>query len=273
VCGSGVWDGGDPDSHLALSAGDGFIIPGVPTYQELTELSRLPDPSSLLFSVRSDAPAQGEPGRREAVEHWSFLAGRDGYMITPLDTRSGHGSATYCGDVDVDGLVYQVHRGPRRRILQAWTDSEGAWQGRFVLDDAIWAVPVPPEPEPVNCPWCAGGPPETLRLAGSGPIDGILSVWAAEHADGTGRGIIIQHDPDDEEPGTVSFEPAHSVVEAGLRGWALSDDELALQFTEDAARALEIPDVDGWLRFRLVVRPAARRALRAGLEKALPMSS
>ncbi|MFJ8582997.1 hypothetical protein [Micromonospora sp. NPDC093277] len=29
------------------------------------------------------------------------------------------------------------------------------------------------------------------------------------------------------EPDTVCFEPAHSVVEAGLRKWALSDDELA----------------------------------------------
>lgn len=250
-----------------------FTIRGVPTYEELTELSCLPDPSTLLFSARSGAPAEGEPGRREAVEHWSFLAGRDGYIVTPLDTRSGHGSATYCGDVDIDGLVYQVHRGPRRRIVQAWMDSEGAWQGRFVLDDAIWAVPVPLEPEPIDCPWCAGGPPDTLRLAGSGPVDGIFSVWVAEHADGTGRGIVIQHDPHEDEPDTVCFEPAHSVVEAGLRGWALSDDELALQFTEDAASELEIPDVDGWLRFRLAVKPAARRKLRAELEKIIQLSS
>ncbi len=65
------------------SSGIAFIISGVPTYEELTELSRLPDPSTLLFSGRSDAPTQGEPGRREAVEHWSFLAGRDGYTVTP----------------------------------------------------------------------------------------------------------------------------------------------------------------------------------------------
>ncbi|MEJ3749056.1 hypothetical protein WEI85_38050 [Actinomycetes bacterium KLBMP 9797] len=243
----------------------------MPTYEELTQLSRLPDPSTLLFSARSGAPAQGEPGRREAVEHWTFLAGRDGYTVTPLNTRSGHGSTTYCGDVDIDGLVYQVHRGPRRRIVQAWMDSEGAWQGRFVLDDAIWALPVPPEPEPVDCPWCAGGPPGTLRLAGSGPVDGIFSVWVAENADGTGRGIVIQHDP--HGPDIVYFEPAHSVVDAGLRGWVLSDDELALQFTEDAASELGIPDVDGWLRFRLAVKPAARRELRAGLEKMLKLSS
>ena len=170
------------------------------------------------------------------------------------------------------GLVYQVHRGPRQRIVQAWQDSPGAWQGRFVLADAIWAEPVPPEPEPNTCPWRAGGPPETLRLAGSGSVDGIFSVWAAEHANGTGRGIVIQHDPDDDEPDTVCFEPAHSVV-AGLRGWDLSDDELALQFTEDAASQLEIPDLDGWLRFRLAVKPAAQRQLRAGLEQLLPMSS
>ena len=169
-----------------------LIISRVPTFEELTALSRLPDPSTLLFSGRSDAPSQGEPGRREAVQHWSFLAGRAGYHVTALDTRSGHGSATYCGDVDVDGLVYRVHRGPRQRILRSWTDGEGAWQGRFVLTDAIWAEPQPPEPEPGTCPWCMAGPPETFALAGSGPVDGIFSVWAAEHADGSGRGIVIQ---------------------------------------------------------------------------------
>ncbi|MEV4826115.1 hypothetical protein [Micromonospora sp. NPDC049274] len=95
----------------------------------------------------------------------------------------------------------------------------------------------------------------------------------AEHADGTGRGIVIQHGPHEDEPDTVCFEPAHSLVEAGLRGWELSDDELALQFTEDAASKLELPDVDGWLRFRLAVKPAARRKLRAGLEKLLQLSS
>jgi hypothetical protein len=172
----------------------------VPTFEELTELSRLPDPSTLLFGTRSGAPAEGESGRREAVEHWAFLAGRHGYTVTPQDTHSGHGSATYCGDVDVDGLLYQVHRGPRRRVVQAWMDSDGAWQGRFVLDDAILAIPVPPKPGPIECLWCSGGPPDTLRLAGSGPVDGTFSVWVAEHADGTGRGIVIQHDPDEEEP-------------------------------------------------------------------------
>ncbi|MFC0526605.1 hypothetical protein [Phytohabitans kaempferiae] len=67
----------------------------------------------------------------------------------------------------------------------------------------------------------------------------------------------------------MSFEPAHSVAEAGLRAWALSDDELALRFTAAAASDLEIPDVDGWLRFRLPEKPAARRKLRAGLETLL----
>jgi hypothetical protein len=245
----------------------------VPTYEELTELSRLPDPSTLLLSVRSGAPTEGEPGRREAVEHWSFLASRDGYTVTPLGTRSGHGSATYCGDVDIDGLNYQIHRGSRRRIVEAWLDSEGAWQGRFVLGDAIWAVPVPTEPEPTGCPWCAGGPPDTLRMAGSGLVNGIFSVWVAEHADGTGRGVVIQHDPHEDEPYTVSFEPGHAVVEAGLRGWALSEDELALQFTEDAAGELQMSAADGWLRLRIAVKPAERRKLRTGLEKILQQSS
>jgi hypothetical protein len=241
----------------------------MPTFEELNELARLPDPSTLLFDVRSGAPADGEAGRREAVEHWSYLAGRGGYTITPLDTRSGHGSLTYCGDVDVDGLVYQVHRGPRQRIVQAWQDDAGTWQGRFTVTDGIWAVPVLPEPEPVVCPWCTDGPPDTLRLAGSGMADGVFSVWVAEHADGTGRSIIVQDDPDDDESQTVCFEPAHRVVADGLRDWAVLDDELALRFTEAAADALELHDVDGWLRFRLAVKPAHRRRLKAGLQKIL----
>jgi hypothetical protein len=243
----------------------------MPTFEEYSELARLPDPSTLLFDVRSGAPADGEAGRREAVEHWSYLAGRNGYTITPLDTRSGHGTTTYCGDVDVDGLAYQVHRGPRRRIVQAWQDDEGAWQGSFGLADGIWAVPVPPQPEAVDCLWCADGPPDTLRLAGSGVVDGVFSVWAAEHPDGSGRSIIIQQeDPDDEQDlYTVCLEPAHCVLSGCLRDWSVLDDELALRFTGTAADTLEIDDADGWLRFRLAVKPAGRRRLKAGLLKVL----
>jgi hypothetical protein len=53
-------------------------------------------------------------------------------------------------------------------------------------------------------------------------------------------GSVIQRDPNEDEPHAVCFEPAHIVVEAGLRGWVLSD-ELALQFTEDAAREVGDP--------------------------------
>jgi len=241
----------------------------MPTYDELLELGRLPDPSTLLFDVRLGAPADGEAGRREALQHWVFLAGRQGYAVSPLDTRSAPGGPTYCGDVDVDGLVYQVHRGPRRRSVEAWTDSEGAWQGRFVLSDAIWAVPVPTEPEPVGCPWCADGPPDTFRLAGTDTSDGVFLVWAVEHADGTGRGVVVQHDPHDGEPYSVSFEPAHGVVESAVRAWTMSDEQLALRFTAEAANELELPTDEGWLRVHLAVKPAARRKLRAGLERVL----
>jgi hypothetical protein len=196
-----------------------LYYPGVPTYEALTGLNRLPDPATLLFNMRSGAPTQGVARRRDAVEHWSFLAGRVGYTVMPLGTRSGHGMATWCGDVDVDGLVYQVHRGPRRRILREWVDGAAVRQGKFGLDDGVWAVPAPPEPESksAGCLGCAGGSPDTVRLAGSGPVDGIFSVWLAEHSDGTGRGIVMLDGLDD-EPATVCFEPAHGVVAAGLRG-------------------------------------------------------
>jgi len=241
----------------------------VPTYEELLKIAQLPDPSTLLFEVRV---GQGDDaaGRREVVEHWAFLAGRKGYRATPLDTRSGHSDATYCGDVDVDGLAYEVHRGPRRRVVQAWQDATGAWQGSFVLGDTIWAVPVLREPEPVDCPWCTDGPPETLRMAGSSTDEGIFSVWAVEHADGSGRGIVVQQDPDEDEPDTICFEPAHAVVDTdGVRAWSLSTDELSLHFTDEAAGTLNLADPDGRLRIGLELKPAQHRKLRAGLERVL----
>ncbi|GIF62353.1 hypothetical protein Ais01nite_03880 [Asanoa ishikariensis] len=239
----------------------------MPTFEELRKLNELlPDPSTLLFDVRlgeRDDPA----GRRGAVEHWAFLAGRKGYTVTPRDARSEHTAATYCGEVDVDGLGYEVHRGPRRRLVEMSQDAAGTSQGRFVLGEAIWAVPVPPEPEPVYCPWCTDGPPDTFRLAGSSTNDGIFSVWAVENADGTGRGLVVQQDPDEDEPDTVCFEPAHAVLEAGVRGWTLSTDELALHFTDEAAGELDLADGARWLRFQLSLKPAQHRKLRAGLEK------
>lgn len=123
-------------------------------------------------------------------------------------------------------------------------------------------IPVLPESGPIGCLWCTGGPPDTLRLAGSGLVDGIPSVWVAENADGTGRRIVIQRDPAETAPDTVCLEPAHSVVD-GVRGWALPDDELALRFTDDVGTA----DIDGWLRLRLTVKPAVTRELRSGLQR------
>lgn len=116
---------------------------------------------------------------------------------------------TYCGDVEVDGLVHQVHRG---------------------LADGS----------------CRRG--RTVRVLGRA---GSCSKTRS---------------------GRYPCRRSRNRSTA-LRGWALSDEELALRLTEDAAQELEFPNVDGWQRFHLAVKPAARRKLRAGLDEILPPSA
>lgn len=77
-----------------------------------------PDPCTLLYGVPAEAPDAGDPWN---VAHWSHLAARAGLPVRPSPTGSGHGDPTWCGDVEIDGLVYRASPaalpvGPRLRF-------------------------------------------------------------------------------------------------------------------------------------------------------------
>ena len=55
-------------------------------------------------------------------------------------------------------------------------------------------------------------------------------------------------------PCSMSCFPRRGIT--GVRGWAISDDELTLRFTDKAADDLELADSDEWVRFPLTVKPA-----------------
>lgn len=97
---------------------------------------RAPDPTTLVFA----APAidQGEDWRARSLISWRILAGHEGIAATPTDAGGKGFSGTWCGNVDIDGLVYRVHRAPRKRM--AMLDSEG--EPTWVLHSATYVEPV-----------------------------------------------------------------------------------------------------------------------------------
>jgi hypothetical protein len=100
--------------------------------QELLNRSRLPDPCTLVFSVPIEAPSPvDDEGWTWTVEQWIYLAHRQGHTAS----RTGHGIPTWCGDIDIDGLTYQVHRRPCKRILALYVEN-GAEVGRFELQES-----------------------------------------------------------------------------------------------------------------------------------------
>lgn len=105
----------------------------------------------------------GESWRDRSLSSWMAMAERDGYRVRTTDDagqpRPVNERATWCGNVRVfhpdfegdPGMVYRVHRGPRRRISSA--DSWGT-DGQFVLGWIVQAttyvLPVFDEPGGVD---------------------------------------------------------------------------------------------------------------------------
>jgi hypothetical protein len=237
--------------------------------QELLTRSRLPDPCTLVFSVPKEAPPPvNEKGRTWSVGQWTYLARRQGHTATRADSRTGHGIPTWCGDIDIDGLTYQVHRGPRKRILALYVEN-GAEAGRFELQESTWVEPVPPQPLPNTCPWCLHGPPRVLRHAAEDHLGGVYVIAASENPDGSGRAITIQTADDQaEQPESycITLEPAHATHDGGITTYKITKEKLTLQLTPGTAQHLR---ADPTLTFDLDLDDQQLAILHTGLERTL----
>jgi Immunity protein 10 len=246
-------------------------VSGQERVQELLNRSRLPDPCTLVFGVPKEAPPPVDAeGRSWSVEHWIHGARRQGHSASRVDSRTGVGVPTWCGDIDIDGLTYQVHRGPRKRVLALYVDNDGTEAGRFELQESAWVEPVPPDALPNTCPWCNLGPPRALRLVAEHETDDVYLIATSESPDGSGRGITIQTNPDypdeESEPYCITLEPGHATRYGGIANYTIAGDQLNLQLTPAAARELR---VDPNLTFDLAVDDQQLAALRAGLQRTL----
>jgi hypothetical protein len=247
------------------------------SHDELAEFirrSQLPDPCTLLVGVPNEAPQlPDEAARQWSVAHWIHYARRAGHAATPTSSQLGHHRPTWCGDIDLDGLTYQVHRGPRKRILTQYVHADRGIAHRFELDESVWVEPVAPEPVPDACPWCDLGPPSTLSHVAEHSDDGAYAIGASEHADGSGRVITVQLDDPDEQAVAQRFDtycvvldPGQHTTYGGITECVIDGHTLRIRLAPDAARTLRVP---ANLRFRLALNDAQLALLRAGLRRTL----
>lgn len=239
---------------------------------EMARRSMLPEPCTLVFGVPREAPAPtDDAGRQWTVEHWIHCGRRSGHTATARPDSGAEPRTTYCGDIDLDGLTYQVHRGPRKRILVQY----GSTAERFELEESVWVEPIAPEPLPDDCPWCDLGPPTTLRHAGEADTGGVYVVGVSEHADGAGRVITFQLDldePDEQDVGhgfdtyCMVLDPGRHTIYRGITECVIEDQTLRLRLSPDAADDLR---VDQDLGFHLDLDTDQLALLRAGLHRVL----
>jgi hypothetical protein len=239
---------------------------------DLMRRSQLPDPCTLVFGLPGEAPALvDEDGPQWTVAHWISCAQSAGHTATPVDVDEDWTSLTHCGNVDIDGLVYEVHRGPRLRILSHL----GGSAARFELKEAVWVEPVIPEELEHACPWCEDGPPTTLRDVAKDAVHGVFLVTVSELPRGGGRCLTFQIDTDssvaDDDPDgfdtyCVVLDPGQHTVYGGGSECVIDDRGLFVRFTEDAAETLGQGRV---LRFQLALDEFQLATLRYGLRRTL----
>jgi hypothetical protein len=91
------------------------------------------DPVQILIRVGDTDPDMG--GNEEAYQEWVYLAREAGWEVDESpgfqEPRDG---GTECGLVEIEGLAYRIHYGPRARLDLA--------DGETVLAYAAWAEPV-----------------------------------------------------------------------------------------------------------------------------------
>ncbi|MFB7374328.1 hypothetical protein ACFC0D_31330 [Streptomyces sp. NPDC056222] len=92
------------------------------------------DPVEIIARVGGTDP-------QRALEVWVHLASRAGWKVTPLADEVLRSAPTECGVVEVEGLRYRVHVGPRVRHLLMEVVN-GQMTQRAILNTAAWAEPV-----------------------------------------------------------------------------------------------------------------------------------
>ncbi|QGZ51664.1 hypothetical protein GPZ77_27720 [Streptomyces sp. QHH-9511] len=99
------------------------------------------DPVEIIARVGGTDP-------QRALEVWAHLAIRAGWNVTPVADAGPPSAPTECGVVEVEGLRYRVHVGPRvRHLLMEVVD--GQMTQRAILNAAAWAEPeVSPQSAP-----------------------------------------------------------------------------------------------------------------------------
>ena len=97
---------------------------------------RPPDPTTLVFAAPVISP--GDDWRARSLISWLILAGHAGIEATPTEAGGKGSSGTWCGNVAIDGLVYQVQRAPRLRMAMLDEHARTSW----VLHSATYVEPV-----------------------------------------------------------------------------------------------------------------------------------
>jgi hypothetical protein len=99
-----------------------------------TPMEKRTDPVQIIARVGGTDP-------RRALEVWTRMAGRAGWEVVQVESGNSGEKGTECGTVEVDGLQYRVHVGPRvRHLLVEVVD--GRMTERPIFGIAAWAEPV-----------------------------------------------------------------------------------------------------------------------------------
>lgn len=98
-----------------------------------------PDPCTLMYGVDRSAGEEDGRAASRALDVWVAMATKAGWhvvVVRPLGEQS-----SIIGLVEVEGIHYTVHLGPRKRV-KGIDGSAGSPVERPVLKRAVWVEPV-----------------------------------------------------------------------------------------------------------------------------------
>jgi hypothetical protein len=96
-----------------------------------------PDPCTLIYGV-AEPFQRDDQGNLMALDMWKLMAEKAGWSVTVVERST---ASDQLGLVDIEGIQYSVHLGPRKRQLLV-DGSTGEPVRRPVLRRAVWVVPV-----------------------------------------------------------------------------------------------------------------------------------